>query len=72
MKTTMKIINWVIGLLVAVALINWGLVFWFNFNVVEFLFGWWRPLLGFVYTLVSVVGTIWLLVILGILHKNMR
>lgn len=67
LKGIMNVSHWVIGLLVAVALVNWGTVFWFNFNIVEFITFGWRWLAGTVYTLVSVVGTIWLLAVLGLL-----
>jgi len=57
----MKVIDVVIGLLVAIALVNWGTVYWFDLNLVElitFNIGW---LAGTVYTLVSVVGLLWLI-----------
>ena len=46
----------IIGLLIAIALVNWGLVGWFNFNLVEFLFRF-NWLILTVYTIVAVVGT---------------
>ena len=69
----MKIFNWTTGLLVALALINWGTVYFFSLNIVDkILFN-----VGFlkviVYGYVSLVGTLWLLVVLGILQmKDMR
>lgn len=57
----MRVIDVVLSLLVVVALINWGTVYWFDFNLVElitFNMGW---LTGAVYTIVSVIGVIWLL-----------
>ena len=34
----MKTIDLILGILVAVALINWGTLAWFNFNLVEWIF----------------------------------
>lgn len=66
MRKLWTTINWVVGLLVAIALINWGTVFWFNLNIVEVITFNVRWLSGAVYTLVSVIGTLWALGMLGI------
>jgi uncharacterized membrane protein YuzA (DUF378 family) len=56
-----KTLDLIIALLVMVALVNWGTVYWFNFNIVEWItfgVGW---LAGTIYTIVSIVGSIWLI-----------
>ena len=59
-KPLMTLIDLLVSILVMVALVNWGTVYWFNFNIVEtvFRFNW---LIGTVYTIVSVVGLIWVI-----------
>ena len=56
--------DWLLSLLVAVALLNWGLVAWFSFDLVAWLsFGvsWIELVLK---SIVAVVGLIWLISIL--------
>lgn len=48
--------DWISGTLAIVGALNWGLVGLFNFNIVHFLFGWWRPLERAVYATVGVAG----------------
>ena len=50
----------ILGLLVMVALINWGTVFWFKFNIVEWMSFGMIWIQGTIYTIVSVLGSIWL------------
>lgn len=60
-----SLLNVFLGLLVAVALINWGTVFWFDFNIVEMITFGINWLMGLVYSVVAVVGTIWVLGLVG-------
>lgn len=54
-------IGWIGSLLIAIALINWGTVFYFDFNIVEWLSFGMRWLAGTIYTIVTVLG-LWALV----------
>jgi len=68
-KTKWKAFHWLMTVLVSVALLNWGLVDWFDFNLVEWMtfgIGW---LATIIYSVVAVVGLIWLLGIVMKLFK---
>lgn len=57
-KKEMKWYDWIFGILIGVALVNWGLVAWFDFNLVEaitFDVGW---LATTVYSIVAVLGLV--------------
>lgn len=56
MAKKMRWYDWIFSLLIAIALLNWGLVAWFNYNLVEALtfgVGW---LTKTVYTIVAIFG----------------
>ena len=62
-KSKMQWYDWILSLLVAVALINLVLVAWFNFNLIEVIFriGW---LIKTIYTIVAVLGLIGLITLI--------
>lgn len=72
MKKTLKTIDVILGILVSVALINWGSVFWFNFNIVEFITFGISWLSGTIYTIVAVIGTIWVISAVSRLLMKLR
>ena len=53
------VLDFVLALFVSVALVNWGTVFWFDFNIVSLISFGMRWLEGTIYTIVSVVGLLW-------------
>ena len=55
-----KWFDWVVGLLVAIVLVSVGTVFWFDFNLVEVISFGMRWLQGVIYTIVAVVGILFL------------
>ena len=60
-KILLKTIDVILTLLVLIALINWGTVYWLDFNIVTWLSFGMNWLEGIVYSIVSVLGSIWLL-----------
>lgn len=54
-KSKMKWFDWTAFILVAVGALNWGLIGFFNFNLVTYLFGT-RLLTTIVYDLVGIAG----------------
>lgn len=54
----MKIIAWISFVLVIIGGINWGLVGFFNFNLVELLFGAVPVLMRIIYALVGIAAII--------------
>ena len=58
MKKKLSVLGWIGSFLIAIALINWGTWFWFNFNIVEAITFGVRFLAGFVYTVVALLGLI--------------
>jgi len=51
-----KIWAWLITVIATVALINWGLVFWLDFNLVEWISFGQRWIEGTIYTLATIAG----------------
>ena len=56
-----KWFDWVMSVLVGIALLNWGTVFWFDLNLVEVISFGVTWIMGTIYTIVSIVGLIWLI-----------
>ncbi len=54
----MKVIAWISFVLVIIGGINWGLVGFFNFNLVEALFGAAPALMRIIYALVGIAAII--------------
>lgn len=52
----MKTLNVIAQVLIIVGAINWGLVAWFDFNLVSAIFGYDTLMTNIVYTLVGVAG----------------
>ena len=69
MAKKLSILGFIGAFLIAIALINWGLVFYFNFNLVDWMTFGIRWLAGIVYTFVLIIG----LISLGeLLYKVLR
>ncbi|MBI4235652.1 DUF378 domain-containing protein [Candidatus Peregrinibacteria bacterium] len=55
----MKVVTWIAMVLVIVGALNWGLVGFFEYNLVEALLGSWPMVMRVVYGLVG-VGGLWM------------
>jgi uncharacterized membrane protein YuzA (DUF378 family) len=49
-------IAWLGSFLIALALFNWGVLWWFNFNIVTWMSFEQRWLEGSIYTIVTIIG----------------
>lgn len=68
-KKKMKWYDWVLSLLITIALINWGTVAWFNYNIVEMLsfgVGW---IAKTIYSIVAIFGIVGLI---GLINKSLK
>lgn len=52
----MKVVNWIAMILVVVGALNWGLVGFFEYNLVEALLGAWPMVVRVAYGVVGVSG----------------
>ena len=76
----MKTVNVLAQILIVVGAINWGLIAWFDFNLVTALFGVGSALTNVVYTLVGIAGLYGLYLIVAVsrgtghahAHGNLR
>lgn len=67
----MKILNYIALTLAIIGAINWGLIGFFNFNLVAFLFGDMTLLSRIIYALVGLCG-LYLITFFGFLTDNER
>lgn len=58
-----SVIDWIVGILVIIGAINWGLVGVFNWNLVEAIFGIGSVLTMIIYILVGLSG-LWMIYLL--------
>lgn len=53
----MKVIHWIAIILVIIGALNWGLIGFFKFNLVSWIFGGdWLPISRIIYALVGLAG----------------
>jgi uncharacterized membrane protein YuzA (DUF378 family) len=67
----MKTINWIAFILVVIGGLNWGLIGFFNYDVVAAIFGYMSMVSRVIYALVG-LGALWMIFMGGKMKKGMQ